>query len=105
NATIRNIMFKDKKNIDKFEIGDVLMLNDFYNFDETAVRGKDMKNRFYTSEQIKVVDKEVTIKECGDFIELISKIMIKMKSSDIIIGKYKSLIKILNSKTIRKYTV
>lgn len=105
NTAIRNIMFKNKKNIDKFEIGDILMLNDFYNFDETIVRGKDMKNRFYTSEQIKVTDKDVQIKECGDFIEHISKTMIKMKNSEAIIGKYKGLIKSLNSKTNRKYTV
>lgn len=105
NTAIRSIMFKDKNNIDKFEIGDMLLLNDFYNFDETLVRGKDMKNRFYTSEQIKVMDKSIEEREYGQFIEQISKIMLKMKNSDLIVSKYKHLIKILNSKTKRKYTV
>jgi hypothetical protein len=100
NTAIRNIMFKDKKNIDKFEVGDMLMLNDFYNFEEANVKG-----RFYTSEQIKVVDKDVNTKTCSEFTEQISKIMVKMKSSDYIIGKYKNLIKMLNTKTIRRYTV
>lgn len=104
NMTIRNIMFKDKKNIEKFEMGDILMLNDFYNFDETQVKGKDTKNRFYTSEQIKVMDKDIFIKDCNEFVEQISKIMIKMKNSDVILNKYKNLIKILNTKTTRKYT-
>lgn len=105
NDSIRRVMFKDKKNIDKFEIGDMLMLNDFYNFDETTVKGKDQKNRFYTSEQIKVMDRDVVDRQCDEFAEQISKSLIKMKNSELVLGKYRALIKTLNSKTTRKYKV
>lgn len=105
NNAIRNIMFKEKKNIEKFEIGDILMLNDFYKFNETMVKDPDMICRFYTSEQIKVMDKDIIIKEYNEFMEQITKVMINMKNSDIIINKYKNLIKLLNTKTVRKYTI
>lgn len=105
NITIRKVMFGNEKTLDKYEIGDILMLNDFYNFDETIVKGKDMKNRFYTSEQIKVVDKDILDKPCTEFIEQITKTMFNIKCSDTIIANYKKLIKSLNTKTNRQYKV
>lgn len=105
NTTIRNLMFRDKKQIEKFEINDILMLNDFYNFDEAVIKGKDMKNRFYTSEQIKVMDKEVKVKDCGEFVEQLTGTLIKMKNSMQILDMYKKLIKTLNSKTTRRYLI
>lgn len=65
NRIIRQTIFK-KSELNKFENGDILILNDFYNLDETKVEKELKKNnkkntRFYTSEQIKVMDvKEVT---------------------------------------------
>jgi ATP-dependent exoDNAse (exonuclease V) alpha subunit len=62
NATIRRKIFKNKKNIKKFEEGDILMLSDFYSLD----LGEEFVNQtLYTSEQIKVVKtetQEVTLK-------------------------------------------
>ena len=106
NSAIRCVLFKDKTNIEKFEIGDILMLNDFYNFDEVQIKNKDTKsNKFYTSEQIKVTDKEICTKNCDDFTEQVTKSMLKFKSAEIIISKYKQLVKMLNNKTTRNYTV
>lgn len=106
NNEIRKIMFGNVYNnqkLDRFEIGDILMLGDFYNFDENVVKGQDNKNRFYTSEQIKVMFKQQEMKKAGEFIEQINKVLIKMKGSDNILQKYKILIKNLNLKSARKY--
>ena len=65
NRIIRQTIF-EKNDLNKFENGDILILNNFYNLDETKVEKELKKNnkkntRFYTSEQIKVIDiKEVT---------------------------------------------
>ena len=106
NNEIRNIMFKDKNiktNLDKYEVGDILMLGDFYNFDENVVKGQDNKNRFYTSEQIKITDKENEMKLTGDFNEQITQNLIKMKNSNHILAEYKTLIKKLNTVSTRRY--
>lgn len=52
NNLARNVVFKGKK-VNEYEIGDILIMADFYN-----ISGNDnkMKSSFYTSEQIKVVD-------------------------------------------------
>jgi hypothetical protein len=97
----------NKKNkLDKYEIGDILMLNDFYNFDESCIKclgGTDTKNKFYTSEQIKVMDKEENKKFVGEFLEQVTPSLIKMKNSNHILTRYKSLVKLLNTKTDRNY--
>ena len=112
NNAIRDIMFANKYTInkknklDKYEIGDILMLNDFYNFDESCIKclgGTDTKNKFYTSEQIKVMDKEENKKFVGEFLEQVTPSLIKMKNSNHILTRYKSLVKLLNTKTDRNY--
>jgi hypothetical protein len=105
NNKIRNIMFKGKSKIEKYEIGDVLMLNDFYKLDEVYVHNNDSKNIFYTSEQIKIMDKKVITKKSDNFSENITKTLVKMRNSIHIIKKYKDLIKQLNKKTKREYKV
>lgn len=104
NEAIRTIMFKDKQKIEKFEPGDILMLNDFYNWDETAIKGPDMKTRFYTSEQIRVCTIDIQEKVLSNFIEDVGKSVLRLKSSDLLLGKYKNLIKNLNFKNKKKYT-
>ncbi|AYV84110.1 MAG: UvrD-family helicase [Hyperionvirus sp.] len=106
NNSIRRIQFKDKPTIEKYEIGDILMLNDFYNFDETFIKAPQAsKNKFYTSEQIKVVAITTTTKDQPLFVEHISKTIIKLKNAEAILSKYRTLLKILNSKTKRQYKV
>lgn len=105
NNEIRKIMFgtTDVDKLEKYEIGDILMLGDFYNFDEKCVKGQDNKNRFYTSEQIKITDKDTETKTSGDFTELITQNLVKMKNSNHILTEYKKLIKNLNASSTRHY--
>jgi hypothetical protein len=63
NNHIRKEIFKNKKTINKYEIGDILILNDFYVLDELQQnniqdKNKDKSNIFYTSEQIKIINLE-----------------------------------------------
>ncbi|ARF08882.1 UvrD-family helicase [Catovirus CTV1] len=106
NNCVRKIVFKNKEKIDKFEKGDILMLNDFYNIDESkSDKDKDDKKRFYTSEQIKVMEIEKTQKKCADFTLNLSKSANKIKGINHIEEKFKNTVKLLNSKTKRNYQV
>ena len=106
NNTVRKIIFKEKESIDRFEKGDILMLNDFYNIDETKINNeKDNKNRFYTSEQIKVMDINKQFKKSLDFTEHLPKSVNKMKNINHIDNKFKNIVKGLNSKTKRYYEI
>jgi ABC-type Na+ transport system ATPase subunit NatA len=69
NTAIRKHLFckDDNKEPNKYEVGDVLIISDFYNFDESSVVGSDNKTRFYTSEQIKIVKIDVTKSEPKSF--------------------------------------
>ena len=98
NNFIRSIVF-DKVNIQKFEIGDILMLGDFYGLD----LGSDfVKQRLYTSEQIKVVKTEKK-KVPIDHLTMISNSQTKkMKNSLKLEGKISNLIKALNKQYFMK---
>jgi len=69
NKEIREKLF-DKTNLEKYEIGDKLMLNDYYKIPED----KDNKNKhkFYTAEQVIIRDLEATIYNFTKFIYLAS---------------------------------
>ena len=74
NNEIRKILFKSNEKdqqdkIDTFANGDVLMLNDFYSMKQD----KDDSNKFYTSEQIKVIELELVEKQIGTFPTTLSK--------------------------------
>ncbi|AYV78410.1 MAG: UvrD-family helicase [Edafosvirus sp.] len=106
NNAYRKIMFKDKKHLEKYEIGDILILNDFYNYDETAIKDKNNNNKnFYTSEQIKVINIERVMKKCSNFLDSIPNKALKIKYSNQINAKYKRFIKQLNTATKREYHV
>lgn len=49
NNKIRKSMFKNKENIDKYEIGDLLIFNDYYSYNATS---------FHTSELIEIAAKD-----------------------------------------------
>lgn len=97
---------KNNKQIKKYEIGDILILNDFYNMDESEVKDKrcDTK-KFYTSEQIRIADIDEFIKACSPLPEYLSNKTKKMKNIVIITDKYRGMVKLINSKTKRKYNV
>lgn len=67
NMAIRTILY-NKKNLKCFEVGDILILNDFYNF-------KNCKSKISTSEQMKVIkERLINLKPIlfGDVIESIN---------------------------------
>lgn len=92
--TIKN---RDKK----FNVGDVLILNNFYNFEESK---SDFKTQFYTSEQIKIIYSDELIKSCPFF-------DCELKNCDVINyfkpirNKYKNVINKINKNTQRKYNI
>lgn len=112
NETMRKILYK-KNILNKFEIGDILILTDFYNIKDAETNAntnikKSIKekesNRFYTSEQIKVTDIEHVTKAISEFSESLNK-NCKIKNENDIKEKYAKVIKLINKNTIRKYDV
>lgn len=79
NDIIRKHLFK-KTIIDKYEIGDVLVFNNYYNMYEGKKDVKDVTN-FYTSDQIKVtyVEDNISYNISGIDMEIIKKIIEEFK--------------------------
>lgn len=106
-AVRKNLFGKDK--LKRFEIGDILVLKDFYNIEETQLKfskdQQDQKKRFYTSEQIKILDLESTIKVTSLFSETLPQRLRKMKNFNDIESKYSQCIKFINKNINRKYPV
>lgn len=103
NTMVRKKIF-GKKIMDKFEVGDILMLSDFYILDELGSKA-NKDSRFYTSEQIKIIQIEKTIKQCPKFSDGLSKSINKLKNHVILENKFGILAKNLNSNTKRNYNV
>jgi hypothetical protein len=108
NNNIRKALHSKKK-LDKYEIGDILVLSDFYNFDENPgdkyKQKDDVKdNRFYTSEQIKVKNIQVINKTCNLLKNTFSKEAKKIKNSRILEEKFRKTIDAINKKAY-KYKV
>jgi hypothetical protein len=102
NNTIRRKIF-NKKKLEKFEIGDILILNDFYNFNE--INDKESENRFYTSEQIKIINLISTQKGSNTFSSKLTKSAKRLKSNQIFKLKVKKLVNLLNANTNRIFNV
>lgn len=105
NNNIRKMLFnKDKLN--KFEIGDLLILNDFYNVKEIETDDKQIESKkFYTSEQIKVVNVQAVQKSFCEFNENLIKHLSKLENFVSIEDKFKKTVRLINKNTIRKYDV
>jgi len=108
NNSIRQIIFKDKKIINKFEVNDILILNDFYILDEIKEKSyrkdkSDNNNRFYTSEQIKITDLEIVEKKSDGFSDVLPKQLSKLKNTEKIESKFKQYINKINSFSKREY--
>lgn len=105
NNCMRKLLF-NKEILDKFEVGDILVLADFYNIKDTNIKDKDTNNdnRFYSSEQIKVVQIEHVTKVLPAFVEnlVFTK---KINGMLDIKEKYIRTIKIINKLTNRNYNV
>lgn len=102
NTKLRQMMFS-KDNLNKFERGDILILNDFYNIKESEIEDKGKVKRFYTSEQIKVTDIEEVMKAVPEFTENIPIRIKKMENNVFIEDKFIKTIKIINKGITRKY--
>jgi len=104
NNIIRKIIY-GKEKLNKFEVGDILILTDFYNIKETQITDNDNKSkRFYTSEQIKVTKIDRVTKGIAEFTEQLPTKNNKIKNLHDIVEKYIRTIKIINKSTIRKYS-
>jgi hypothetical protein len=111
NQSIRNTIFKSKT-LKKYEVGDVLMLSDFYNISSdqesgyAKVKGEnylDETNKFYTSEQIKVVKIEIINKKINNFNIGMNKKALKLQNYKYYESQYKKIIDQINQETIRNY--
>jgi hypothetical protein len=80
NNEIRKELFKshEKKNLDTFLPGDILMLGDFYSMKQEK---DDDANKFYTSEQIQVINLEIIDKSIDVFPFTLSKKSGKLENS------------------------
>lgn len=97
-SDLYNNSVKIDKNKD-YSPGDILMINDFYNFDELK---SEKKSQFYTSEQIVVVGIEETIKGCNPF-DCVLKRGTKMSCFRHIESKYREIVNSINNNTVRRY--
>lgn len=105
NNTLRKKIF-NKRTLDDFERGDVLILNDFYNIKETEVKDKkDNSKRFYTSEQIRVTDLERVVRSSEPFSPTITVGRLDKGTIRFIEDKYRKTVNTINRKTGRKYKV
>lgn len=114
NNSIRKMLFKRDK-LSTFEVGDILILNDFYNIKETVIEtvvetgvGKDdskkKAKKFYTSEQIKIVKLEEVTKAISQFPENLNHLSYK-NMNRFVEDKYKKAVKSINNNITRKYEV
>lgn len=104
NETIREMIFKKgRDNMNKYEISDVLILTDFYTIKESEMdENKESLGRFYTSEQIKVVNYEEIIRGIVPFIEQLP-IKKRLTNHADIADKYAKCVRAINKETTRKY--
>ncbi len=94
NQTIRSTLFKSN-NINKFEVGDILILSEFYSLD----LGEDfVKQKLHTSEQIRVIDTKKSKIPMKMFETITNAFIKKMKQNVKVEGMLKMLIDGLNDK-------
>jgi hypothetical protein len=102
NTKLRQLLF-NKEKLNTFEKGDILILNDFYNIKESIIETKAKGKQFYTSEQIKVVAVEETMKAVPEFSEALPKRISKIEGAAFVEDKFKKTIKAINKGITRKY--
>ncbi len=112
NNVMRKTIFKKDK-LDKFEVGDILILTDFYNIKDTPkIQNKEKTQKtqkensgiFHTSEQIKVTDIDHVTKSVEEFTENLVGVG-KIKNMNDVKEKYIKTVKLINKNTARKYNV
>lgn len=107
NKCLRQALYK-RENLNKFEVGDILVLTDFYNLpSDSLIDGSSQfrvgeVKRFYTSDQIKVMDIDHVIKACPEFSSTLDA-TVKLNNHVDVREKYARTIKNINQKVSRKY--
>lgn len=95
NNTIRKTLFKGE-NMRRFEIGDVLILNDFYNMNDVKNEEDESEKKFHTSEQIKVVKADIINKKTMDFVTTLNKKAGKLQNAKHYEVRYRQAIDEIN---------
>jgi hypothetical protein len=110
NEQARKILYSHKEIIQEYEIGDILMFKDYYsitNQNSNQTKNKfEMKDMFYTSDQIRITDANLISKIQDEFnLTMINydKLKTKLKNINVIDTKYKNIIKNINKYTKRSY--
>lgn len=102
NKIARNKLL-NKKQLNKFEVGDILIFNDYYNMQVEKTDELNKQDSFHTSEQIKIMEIHDVIKCSKQFSEQLPKSALKFSNVNDIAKKYKDIIGFINKNTIRKY--
>ncbi len=97
NNEIRKIVLGKTTNLNKYEIGDILVLNDFYILNNN--KNLDFNNKYHTSEQIKIIDL-VKLEKMNDSFSL--NLEIKKKINKNLFNNYTNLINKINIKNVVK---
>jgi hypothetical protein len=102
NEAIRRRIFKNCGDIKKFEIGDILMLSEFYSLD---LGEEFVAQKLFTSEQIKVVKTEMQEIPLRGFEMITTKSYLKMKNYHKINADLEMLIKYMNDELCKNKKV
>ena len=104
NNAIRKIIL-GKNDINTFEIGDILILNDFYCFDDANIKQANADDaRFYTSEQIKIIDISIVDKKIVELQDFVPQSVKNLKDSPDIIKRYKTIVHKINNTSKKIYS-
>ena len=101
NNNVRYTIYNDKE-IERFEVGDILIMSEFYSIKETDNYDD---NKFYTSEQIKVIKINRTVKTIPRLTENLDNKTSRIKNIHDIKEKYLRKVKEINKAIKRKYNV
>jgi hypothetical protein len=102
NQVIRKKLFS-KDELKRFEVGDIIIMNDFYNVDNKKSDYLTDEGKFYTSEQLKINGIKIVSKKISDFPESLDKSALKLKEGDYYNGIYKKMLDKINKNTKRQY--
>jgi hypothetical protein len=99
NNEIRKILFNNEK-LESYVVGDILMLGDFYNMKQDK---EDEGNKFYTSEQIQIINVEIIEKQIEAFPYTLNKKSQKLENAKIYEEYYKKTLDKINSSVKKTY--
>jgi hypothetical protein len=102
NTEIRKKLF-NKEKLNKFEIGDIIIMNDFYNAEKDIEKYLTEEKKIYTSEQLKVNNVKLTNVVIKDFSDTLSDSVLKLKEGKYYNNVYKKMIERINKNTKKQY--